>query len=92
MKTATQTQFEILVNHLHEAQAKAAKGYGTTLPYPSDALDGKDFESALEHARWLLQERQDQVERLSQWLGAVDRCIREGGKEEYIAEIERIYS
>jgi hypothetical protein len=94
MKTATPTKFEAYVNELREAQAKAAGGYGTTLPYPADVLEGTntDFDVAISQARALLQKRQDQVEALACWLNLVDKCIADGGKEEYIAEIERIYS
>lgn len=94
MKTSTKTAFEAVVDQVREAQSKASRGYGSTLVYASDALEdtNTDFDLALDHARALLQLRKRQVEDLEAWLTVLDTTIANGGREEYIAEIERIYS
>jgi hypothetical protein len=90
----TNTKFEAHVDLLRHAQSKAAGGYGTTLPYAYDVLEGTntDFDVALSQARALLILRKQQVWEMEEQLEILDKLIAEGGKEEYIQATDAILS
>jgi hypothetical protein len=90
----TNTAFEAHVDLLRHAQSQAAGGYGTTLPYAYDVLEGSntDFDVAISQARALLILRKQQVWAMEEQLEILDKLIAEGGKEEYIQATEEILS
>lgn len=94
MYNATNTAFETACNELREAQHKAAGGYGTTLPYAHDVLEdtNTDFDVALSQARALLLLRKQQVWALEEQIEVIEKLTENGGRDEYVAAIEALYS
>jgi hypothetical protein len=94
MYNETNTKFETACNDLREAQSKAATGHGVTYVHANDVLEdtNTDFDVALSQARALLLLRKQQVWALEEQIEVIEKLIADGGRDEYVAAIEALYS